>query len=119
MFYGRLLRDQKRYADAAGQFQAVLRLKPDRLEAWNEFTAMLMLLGQYETALKALEQVKALGGENAAYFYLRAVMLDAMKQQAPALESYEKFLAMSTGASPDEEFKARQRVRMLKQMLRR
>lgn len=119
MFYGRLLRDQKRYDDAAAQFQSVLRLKPDRLDAWNEFTAMLVLLGQYETALKALEQVKVLGGETAAYFYLRAVMLDALKQQAPALESYEKFLAVSQGGSPEEEFKARQRVRMLKQVLKR
>ncbi len=40
-------------------------------------------------------------------------MLDAMNQPKAALESYRKFLAASNGAHPDEEFKARQRVRIL------
>lgn len=119
MFLARLLRDKLDYASAARQFQQVLRQKPDSLEAWNEFTAVLMLLGQYETALQALERVRALGGENAAYFYLKAVMLDALKQAKPALESYERFLELSVDKSPEEEFKARQRVRILKNMVKR
>ena len=32
----------------------------------------------------------------------------------PALESYESFLASSEDKYPDEEFKARQRVRIIK-----
>jgi hypothetical protein len=32
----------------------------------------------------------------------------------PALENYEKFLTLSENKYPDEEFKARQRVRILK-----
>lgn len=119
MFHARLLRDQKQYPEAAREFQQVLRLKPDSLEAWNEFTAMLMLLGQYETALQALEKSRSLGGENAAYFYLKGVMLDALKQFKPALESYERFLELSKDKSPEEEFKARQRVRILKKMVNR
>jgi hypothetical protein len=35
------------------------------------------------------------------------------------MESYERFLAMSEGKSPDEEFKARQRVRIIKKELSR
>lgn len=119
MFLGRLLRDQKQYGPAAREFQAAVKIKGDSLEAWNEFTAALVLLQQHEAALAALERVRALGGENAAYYYLRATMLDARKEHKPALESYQKFLAMSEGKNPDEEFKARQRVRMLERMTRR
>lgn len=119
MFYGRLLRDQKRYPGAARQFQAALKVKPESLEAWNEFTSMLVLMGQYDTALQALERVKALGGETPAYFYLRGIMLDALKQPKPALESYERFLELSQGKAPDEEFKARQRVRILRRTVNR
>jgi tetratricopeptide (TPR) repeat protein len=119
LFLGRLLRDQKQYGPAAQQFQAAVKLQPQSLEAWSEFTAALVLLQQHEAALQALEQVRAIGGENAAYHYLRATMLDARKEHKPALESYQRFLSLSEGKHPDEEFKARQRVRMLERMLRR
>ncbi len=119
MFYGRILRDQKRYPLAAKQFQTALKIRQDNLEAWREFTSALVLMGQYDTALQALERVKALGGETPSYFYFRAIMLDALKQPKPALESYERFLELSQGSSPDEEFKARQRVRILKRTTNR
>ncbi|MBI5085972.1 MAG: tetratricopeptide repeat protein [Acidobacteria bacterium] len=119
LFYGRLLRDQKRYDDAARQFEAATRIKPDSGEAWNEYTAMLLLLKQYEPALAALERARQLNGETPAYHYLRATMLDALQQPKPALESYRKFLAQSTGNHPDEEFKARQRAKVLEKAVKR
>lgn len=117
LFLGRLLRDQKRYAEAAREFTQAARLTPASVEAWNELTGMLLLLERYDMALQALEKSKELGGETPAYHYFRATTLDAMKQAEPALASYEKFLATSEGKFPDEEFKARQRVRILKRVL--
>ncbi|MGO9239637.1 MAG: tetratricopeptide repeat protein [Bryobacteraceae bacterium] len=117
MFYGRLLRDQKQYAPAAEQFSAATKLKPDSLEAWDELTSMLVLLNNYPAALETLEKSRQLGGENAAYFWYRAMMLDALKQPQPALESYQRFLSLSNGQHPDEEWKARQRVRLLTRVL--
>lgn len=113
LFFGRILRDQKRYAEAAAQFEAAARLRPDSGEAWNELTGALMLLKRYEAALAALERARQIQGDSPAYDYFRATMLDAMNQPKAALESYRKFLAASNGAYPDEEFKARQRVRIL------
>jgi len=69
--------------------------------------------------LAALDQVKALGGETSAHMYLRAIILDKLKQLKPALAAYESFLATSGGKYPDEEFKARQRARIIKQELSR
>jgi tetratricopeptide (TPR) repeat protein len=117
MFYGRLLRDQKKYAPAAEQFVSSTKLKPDSLEAWNELTSMLVLLKNYPAALETIETSKQLGGETAAYFWFRAIMLDALRQYKPALESYQRFLAISHDKSPDEEFKARQRVRILTRII--
>lgn len=119
LFYGRLLRDQKKYAEAAPQFQEAARLAPRSGEAWNELTAVLMLLKQYEPALAALERARELNGPSPAYDYFRATMLDAMNQPRPALESYRRFLASSNGAHPDEEFKARQRVKVLEKAVQR
>jgi len=117
MYYGRLLRDLRQYEPAAQQFFAATKLKPDSLEAWKELTSMLVLLKNYPAALETLEKTKQLGGENAAYYWYRAIMLDALKQPKPALESYKRFLSMSEGKFPDEEFKARQRVRILTKVI--
>lgn len=117
MFLGRLLRDQKRYADAARQFAVVAKAKPDNLETWNEFAGVLILLDQKEAALQALERVRALGGETPGYHFFRATILDSQQQYKPALESYRRFLELSGGKSPDEEFKARQRVRIIERIL--
>jgi hypothetical protein len=53
------------------------------------------------------------------HHFFRAIILDKGKLYEPALASYEKFLAMSDGKNPDEEFKARQRVRIIKKDLSR
>jgi tetratricopeptide (TPR) repeat protein len=119
MFLGRLLRDQKKYDEAAKHFHQVTKAKPDSGEAWNELTSMLILLKQYEPALAALERARTLNGETPAYHYFRATMLDASSQPKPALESYQRFLAVSEGKYPDEEFKARQRVKVLGKAVRR
>jgi tetratricopeptide (TPR) repeat protein len=114
MAYGRELRDQHRYAEAAREFAAVAQAKPDSLPAWNELSAMLTSLENYPQAIAVLDRIKALGGETNGHLYLRAIILDRIKDQKGALEYYEKFLAGSDGKHPDEEFKARQRARILK-----
>ena len=55
--------------------------------------------------------------ESPNHWYLRAIMLDKTQQYQPALQYYEKFLAAAGGKFPDEEFKARQRVRIIKREL--
>src|SRR5712691_1568267 len=41
MFYGRLLRDQRKYMDAAQQFLASAQLQPDSAKTWSELAAVL------------------------------------------------------------------------------
>jgi len=117
MLYGRILRDLKRYEEAALEFQKVVNAKVDHGEGWSELAGMLLVLKRFEPALVALERLKELQGENAAYFYFRATALDATKQSKLALESYQKFLSLSKDQNPDEEFKARQRIRVLQKVL--
>ncbi len=119
MMYGRVLRDLKNYQGAAVQFARAAQLKPDFVQAWNELAAMLTSLEQYPQALAALDRVQALGAEIPGNHYLRALILDRTHQLKPAIESYEKFLAASQGENPNEEFIARQRVRILQNELKR
>jgi tetratricopeptide (TPR) repeat protein len=113
MAVGRIHRDKHDYAAAAGQFVAAAKLKPDFVEAWNEAATSYVLAELYPQALGALDQVRKLNAEKAGNFYLRAIVLDKLHQVKPALASYQRFLALSQGQHPDQEFIARQRSRIL------
>ena len=113
MMYGRALRDLKRYPAAAAEFYRVTELQPDSVTAWSDLAATLFLANSYPQALAALDRLKALGAEVPVHYYLRAIMLDKAGQPKPALENYQKFLALSQEKHPEEEFKARQRARIL------
>lgn len=119
MTYGRALRDAHRYLDAAQQFYRATQLKPDSKPAWSEFAAVLILTSNYPQALAALDKVAALGGETVAHHYFRAMIYDKARQYKQALAYYEKFLSMSQNQHPEEEFKARQRIKVIKKELSR
>ncbi len=119
MLYGRTLRDQRNFQAAGAEFLQAAKLKSDSAEAFSEVAVVAILLDAYPTALQALDRVRVLGGEKPGHIYFRAVVLDRMKQYKPALESYEQFLAKSDGKSPNEEFKARQRIKVIHKELDR
>jgi tetratricopeptide (TPR) repeat protein len=117
LFYGRLLRDERKFPQAAAQFIAVGKDKPDSVEAWTELSGVYMAAEQYLEALAALDRIRALGAESNALVFIRAVAYDHLQQRKEALENYNKFLAASHGEHPDQEFQARQRTRMLERDL--
>jgi hypothetical protein len=63
--------------------------------------------------IAALDRLSALGVESSGQWFFRALSYDHLHQLKEALAAYNKFLETSQGKSPDEEFKARQRVRMI------
>jgi tetratricopeptide (TPR) repeat protein len=119
MFYGRLLRDQRKFPDAVAQFQAAAKLKPADVKPWNETVGVLVAAEQYPQALVALDRVKALGGETVGHYYMRAISLDHLHILKDALAAYKQFLDAAQGKFPDEEFKARQRARIIQNELNR
>ena len=117
--YGRSLRELKRYPGAAEQFLLVAKSKPQDAEASSDLAGMLVLIERYPEALGALDRVRALNGEKPGHHFLRAIVLDKNQAAEGALASYQKFLELSEGKYPDEEFKARQRVKILTKEVRK
>ncbi len=117
MIYGRALRDRHQLGPAAAQFYQAAQRQPQSKEAWNDLAGVLIVKEDYAQGLAALDRVKALGQEAPGNHYLRAITLDKLKQLQPALESYRQFLATSEGKFPDQEFLARQRVRIIQKEL--
>jgi tetratricopeptide (TPR) repeat protein len=113
MIYGRQLRDERKLVPAANQFLAAAKVKPDSKESWDELANVLIVHGDLTQGLAALEKRRALGAEIPGDVWLRAITLDKIHQKPLALDSYKQFLALSTGKFPDQEFQARQRIRIL------
>ncbi|HLY18900.1 MAG TPA: tetratricopeptide repeat protein [Bryobacteraceae bacterium] len=113
MMYGRGLRDTKKYDPAAQQFFQATKLKPDSREAWDELAGMLYMLEKYPESIGALDRAHQLGDDTPANYYFHAITYDKLKALKPALEYYQEFLSRSRGQFPDEEWKARQRAKLL------
>ena len=113
MMYARTLRDRRRFAPAAQQFYEAAKLKPAEPKPWTELADMLYMAGDYPQALSAFEQAAKAGDNSAGNWFLRAIILDKLRQLKPAKAAYEQFLALSRDQNPDQEFQARQRVRIL------
>jgi len=113
MMYARALRDKRQFQPAARQFYEAAKLRPAEPRPWTELGGMLYMAGDLPQALTAFEQA-AKNGENApGNWFLRAIILDKLRQVKPAKAAYEQFLALSQGKNPTQEFQARQRVRIL------
>lgn len=120
MILGRALRDERKLAPASAEFYAAAKLKPESVEAWNELASALIVNENYEQGLAALDRVRQLGKETPGNRYFRAITLDKLHQLPQALASYKEFLATSEGKFPDQEFAARQRIRIIeKEMSKR
>jgi tetratricopeptide (TPR) repeat protein len=117
MAYGRNLRDGHQFLAAAREFQVAASLRPDSVPALNELAGVLIMARQFDDGLAALDRVRALGKEIPGDLYLRAITLDKLQRKQPALDAYRQFLAVAGGKFPDEEFKSRQRARIIEKEL--
>jgi tetratricopeptide (TPR) repeat protein len=123
LLYGRLLRELRKFEPAAQQFLLAAKLSPESPEAWSDLATATVLMERYDVALAALDNVRKLKAEKPGHLYLRAITLDKVKQNRQqaklALAAYQEFLAAAGGSFPDEEFKARQRVKILEREVNR
>ncbi|HXS96156.1 MAG TPA: tetratricopeptide repeat protein [Candidatus Limnocylindrales bacterium] len=117
MAYGRALRDARQYAPAAAQFAAAAQIKPADPVPFREFGGMLYLIGDFPRALTAFDKARELGEDTPGVAFLRAIILDKQRQLKPAVEAYRQFLSASQGKNPDQEWQARQRVKLLEREL--
>jgi tetratricopeptide (TPR) repeat protein len=101
MLHGRLIRDQRKFPEAAAEFERATKLKPDAPQAWSELAGVLVMAENYPPALAALDRIAALNAEKPGH------------DVKPALASYQRFLEMSKGENPDQEWQARQRIKTL------
>ncbi len=114
---GRIYLQKRDFASAEKEFQAALQRDRNNLVVWKNLSSTYYLWGNYPATLAALDVIAKAETPTAASWFIRALCYDELHQVKPALEAYQKFLAMNEGKNPDQVWQAEQRSKVLKHML--
>ena len=114
---GRVYLQNRDFPSAEKQFKAALQLDRNNLAYWKDLSSTYYLSGNYPAALATLDLIEKAEPPAAGTWFIRALCYDKLRQPKPALEAYEKFLAMEAGKSNDQVWQAQERSKVLKHML--
>ena len=116
---GSLRNEVKNYPEAASMFVKAVELDPNSVDGWTNLASALYLMKEYSRALTALEKVAALHADTPGTYFVRALCFDQLGGQQQAFDNYQKFLSVSDGKNPDQQFQAKERSRILERELKR
>lgn len=104
---------QHKYAEAESELIQGLNLNPRQDDAYWQLAFAAQQNKHYELAIRVLDARAKRLPESASTYWIRAVSYDSLGAFKPAVENYKLFLANDGGKLPDEEFKARHRLKAI------
>ncbi len=115
--YGEVLLKEQKYPEAQAQFIAALKLDSHNRDAAIGLASSLDLQKRYSDAIPLLEQLAKAPDAAPYIFFVLATCYDHLMARKEALANYERFLQLSHGAAPDQEWQATQRAKLLRREL--
>lgn len=110
---GRVLMQQRDFSGAQHELHAALRLDPNLTDALRDLSSTYLLAENYSAALAAMDELAKHEPPGAGQWFLRGLCYDRLHRLKEAIAAYQKFLVLDEGKNADQEFQARQRVRIL------
>ncbi len=107
---GHLYLKARRYPEAQGAFLAALKVKPDLKGGTWDLAVAASENKNYPLVLQALDVRARSEAETPQTYFLRATSFDHLKDSKHAVENYKRFLEVSGGRYPDQEWQARHRL---------
>jgi tetratricopeptide (TPR) repeat protein len=107
---GRSLLQQKKFAEAQGEFEKTIQLKPGVGEAYGDLALAANSNKDYPLTIKALDGRAKYLPENALTYFLRATAYDHLRDVKSASKYYHEFLNISGGKFPEQEWQAKHRL---------
>jgi Tfp pilus assembly protein PilF len=114
---GRVYLQKRDFALAEKELKAALQIDPKNLVYWKDLSSTYYLSGNCPATLATLDIVAKVEPPGSGAWFIRALCYDKLHQLKPALEAYEKFLAMEQGKTSDQIWQAQERSKVLKHML--
>jgi tetratricopeptide (TPR) repeat protein len=116
---GQTLLDENKLSEAEAEFRTALRGDPRSREAAQGLATSLYLQERYAEAIPLLEALARAPNPPTLLFFVLATCYDHLHGLQQALANYERFLELSKGQSPDHEWQATQRVKLLRHQLQK
>lgn len=110
---GSALLHQHKYPEAEAELLQGLKMDPRQDDSYWELAYAAQQNKHYELAIRALDVRAQHLPETATTYWIRAVSYDSLGAFKPAAQNYKLFLAADAGKSPEEEFKARHRLKAI------
>jgi Flp pilus assembly protein TadD len=114
---GRIYMQKHDYASAEKQLKIAIQLDPNNIKYWKDLSSSYYLSGDCVSTLASLDVIAKAEPPAAVSWFIRALCYDKLHQIKPALEAYQKFLAMDENKNPDQVWQAQQRSSVLKHQL--
>ncbi len=114
---GRIYLQKRDFAAAEKELRLALGLDAQLTDALRDLGAVYYLAGNYPAALQALDLLAKRETPGAGSWFIRATCYDKLGRRQEALEAYEKFLDLDRGHNADQDFQARQRIKLLTRQL--
>ncbi|MGB7280813.1 MAG: tetratricopeptide repeat protein [Candidatus Acidiferrum sp.] len=114
---GRVYLQKRDFPAAEKEIKAALEIDRNNLAYWKDLSSTYYLGGNYPAAIATLDLIAKAETPGAGEWFIRALCYDKLNQPKPALEAYEKFLALDQDKNPDQVWQAQQRSKVLRRML--
>jgi predicted Zn-dependent protease len=113
--HGQNLIRQQRNAEAFKAFDEATQLDPANADGWSGLAFAASRTGQPAVALHALTMRSRYLPENPSTYFLWAISYDAVHNKEAAATYYHHFIDAAQGKFPNQEWQARQRIKLLEQ----
>ncbi len=111
--HGQNLIRQVRYAEAFAAFDQAAKLDPANGDAWSGLAFAASRTNQPSVTLHALTMRSKYLPELPSTYFLWATAFDSLHQKGQAATYYQHFLDSAAGKFPDQEWQARNRLKLL------
>jgi predicted Zn-dependent protease len=108
---------EQKFPGAEGEFRTVLQTDPHNHEATLGLAFSLNFQKRYQEAILLLEQLANAPDAAPFMYFVLATCYDHLMARKEALANYERFLKLSNGKNPDQEWQATQRAKLLRREL--
>jgi len=114
---GRVYLQKRDFASAEKTLKAALQIDSKNLTYWKDLSSTYYLSGNCPATLATLDVVAKAEPPASGTWFIRALCYDKLHQFKPALEAYQKYLALEQGQTSDQVWQAQERSKVLKHML--
>ncbi len=116
---GQTLLGEEKLSEAEVEFRTALKGDPRSREAGQGLATCLYSQKRYPEAIPLLEALVRAPDPPAILIFALATCYDNLHVLKKALENYERYLQLSQGQSPDHEWQATQRAKLLRHQLQK